>query len=75
MPGPGLDSAPVGFRHKVLRVPNNPGIVNDRRAWIFGEECICEQTDDIFAIDEGPRVIKEEAAVKIAVPCNPKIGA
>ena len=73
--GPGLDGSPAGFRHKVLRVPNDPGIVDDRRAWIFSEECICKQTDDIFAVDEGSRVIKEEAAIEITVPCNPEISA
>ena len=71
----GLDGAPASFRHKVLRVPNDPRIVNDRRAWIFGEECLCEQTDDIFAVDEGARVIKEEAAIEITVPRHAEMSA
>jgi hypothetical protein len=47
--------------------------VDDRRAWIFGEERLSEQTDDIFAVDKGSRVIKEEAEIEIAVPRNPEI--
>ena len=68
-----MDGSPAGFRHKVLRVPNDPGIVDDRRAWIFTEECLCEQIDDIFAVYEGCRVINEKAAVEISVPRNPEI--
>ena len=71
--GASLDGSPSGFRHKVQRVPNDPGVVDNRRAWIFGEECLCEETDDIFAVDEGSCVIKEEAAVEITVPSNPEI--
>ena len=73
--GASLDGSPTSFRYKVMRVPNDPRIVNDRRAWIFGEECLREQTDDIFAVDEGSRVIKEEAAVEIAIPGDAEIGA
>ena len=70
-----LDRTPASLRHEVLRVPNDPGIVNDCRARVFREECLCKKTDDIFSFDEFACVIKEEAAVKITVPGNAKISA
>ncbi len=71
----GLDRAPTSLRNQVLRVPNNPGIVNYCGARIFCKKCIRKQAYDIFAVDEGSRVIKEEAAVKITVPCHTEVSA
>ncbi len=49
--------------------------MDDFRARMAGEKILGEQTDDVIPLDEAPLFIEEEAAVEIAVPGDPQVGA
>ncbi len=80
----GLDKTVPGFGghglattclHGVQCGPDHAGIMDDLCAFIFRQKGRSQKRHDIFAIDEAPGFVKEEAAVKVTVPSNAQICA
>ena len=50
-------------------------VVEDRRARVAAQHRLGEQRREEVAVDERAGVVDEEAAVGVAVPCDPEVGA
>ena len=50
-------------------------VVEDRRLRLLGEHRLGQQRGQEVAVDERARVVDEEAAVGVAVPGDPEVGA
>ena len=57
------------------RVPNEPRIVDDARAFVLLEEGFGKEADHVVALDEAALLVEEEAAVEVAVPRHAKVRA
>ena len=57
------------------RVPGQARIVDDRSAGATLEQRLGQQADQVIPLDEAPRLVKEEAAVEIAVPGDADVRA
>ena len=55
------------------RIPRQTRIVDNARALILFQECLGEEADHVVALDEAALLVKEEAAVKVAVPCHTEV--
>ena len=49
--------------------------MDDARTGLLLEEGLRKQTDEVVALDETARMVKEKAAVEVAVPSEAHIGA
>jgi len=75
VPGAGLHGAAARLCDDILRVPDNPGVVDDRCARVFGQKGLSQEPDHIFAVNKGAGVVEEEAAVEVAVPGHTEVSA
>ena len=66
---------PPAARDHVERVPGEPRVVHDPLARVLLQEALREHPDDVVALDEVAALVEEEAAVVVAVPRNPEVGA
>ena len=55
------------------RIPRQTRVVDDARALILFQECLGEEADHVVALDEAALLVKEEAAVEVAVPCHAEV--
>ncbi len=55
------------FAHDVLRIPDQPRIVDDARAGVAREKGRRQQTDDVVALDESALLVEKEAAVEVPI--------
>ena len=75
VPGAGLHGAAARLCDDILRVPDDPRVVDDGCARVFGQERLGQKPDQIFAVDEGAGVVEEEATIEVAIPGNAEVSA
>lgn len=74
MPGARRLRAPACRCDDGSGVPDHTRVVDDGRPWLFREEDLCQKAHDIFPRHKLTIVVKEKAALKVAVPCHAQIG-
>ena len=55
-------------------IPDQTRIMDDGRTRLFGQETLRQQSDNVIPLNKITGFIKKEAAIKITIPGNAKIG-
>src|SRR5439155_5731022 len=70
-----LECRAAGPLHRVADAAACADVVENRLARMLTQERVGEQRGEEVAVDELARVVDEEAAVRVAVPCDAQFGA
>src|SRR5690606_2926720 len=70
-----FDGFAAGGFDQLQGIPGQAGVVDDFAAAGFAQELVCQQADDVVALDEAAGFVEEEATVVVAVPGDAHGGA
>src|SRR5690348_8251863 len=57
----------------IERVPDQPRVVNDRFALLLAQQSLCDQANNVVALDKVSVLVEQEASIVIAIPRNAEI--